>query len=146
MFRGEEDGMRKLVILLLLAGIVPPAFAGNPVTIQMVTVEQLEQALATNHGERDGKLARQISDMKLTQRLSDARLARLENELSGPQTRLALIALADESAFLDLPAAEIPSTAVPGAAGQAELLARTIDIVKTAVAEQYAKYLRSISQ
>jgi hypothetical protein len=127
--------MRKLAVLLLLAGIVPPAFAGKPPATQMVTVEQLQQALATAHGERDGKLAKQISDMKLTERLSDARLARLENELPGPQTRLAPVALADESQFLDLPAAEIPSMAVPGAAGQAELLARTMDYVKTTVAK-----------
>jgi hypothetical protein len=119
----------------LLAAIVTPLLAVKPPVTQMVTVEQLEQALATAHGVRDGNLAKQISNMKLTQRLSDARLARLENELPGSQTRLALVALADESQFLDLPAAEIPSTAVPGAAGQAELLARTMDYVNKTVAK-----------
>jgi hypothetical protein len=127
--------MRKWSTLVLLAAIVTPLLAEKPPATQMVTVEQLEQALATVHGVRDGNLAKQISDMKLTERLSDARLARLENELRGPQTRLALVALADESQFLNLPAAEIPSTAVPGAAGQAELLARTMDYVKTTVAK-----------
>ena len=76
--------MRKWSTLVLLAAIVTPLLAVKPPVTQMVTVEQLEQALATAHGERDGKLAKQISDMKLTERLSDARLARLENELPDP--------------------------------------------------------------
>jgi hypothetical protein len=85
--------------------MVSPAFAEKRDATQMVTVEQLEQALATVHGVRDGKLAKQISYMKLTQRLSDAKLALLQKELPGPQALLALVALADESQILHLPAA-----------------------------------------
>jgi hypothetical protein len=119
--------------MILLAGIVLPAFAGKPVTTQMVTVEQLEQALATVHDVPDKKLAEQLGDMKLTERLSDTRLARLEKELPGPKARQALTALADESSFLDLPAADILSLPVPDHAAQAALLALTVDYVKKVV-------------
>ena len=125
--------MRRWAILVLLVAIVLPAFAEKPVSTQMVTVAQLEQMLAAAHGVRDGKLAQQIADMKLTERLSDASFARLETNLPGNKSHLALVALADESAFLDLPAAEIPCASAPDASGQAALLAKMMDYLNKAV-------------
>ncbi|MGA7339985.1 MAG: hypothetical protein WBE72_18270 [Terracidiphilus sp.] len=126
--------MPKLATLVLLAGIAAPALAEGRAITQRVTVEQLEQAIAHAHRGRDGPLAKRISNLKLSERLSAARLLRLENELPGAQSRGALSALADESAFLDLPAAEIPSRPAPDPAAQAILLGLSVDYVKTAIA------------
>ena len=69
--------MRKLGLLLLLVGIAFPALAAK-----RVTVEQLEQLLAAAHGKPDAEVARQLSDLELTERLSSARLSRWEGSPS----------------------------------------------------------------
>jgi VWFA-related protein len=114
--------MRKLATLLLLAGIALPAFA-----VERVTVEQLEQLLAAAHGKPDAKVAQQLSGLELTEQLSMAKLARAAPDLPGPQSRRSLVLLADESAFLDPPAAEIPTTAAPDFAAQRRIIALTVD-------------------
>jgi VWFA-related protein len=120
--------MRKLALLLLLAGIALPTFAAN-----RLTVEQLEQLLAAAHGRRDVEIARQLSNLELTERLSTAKLARWEADLPGPEARRSLVTLADESAFLDLPGAEIPATAAPDFAEQRRMMALTVDYVSKTI-------------
>ncbi|HEY6376959.1 MAG TPA: hypothetical protein VIX90_15675, partial [Edaphobacter sp.] len=120
----RPSAMRKLPFILLLVGIVLPAFASKH-----VTVEQLEQALTAAHGKPDAEIARELSDLELTERLSTATLSRLEKDLPGTETRQALIALADFSAFLDLPTEEIPDLAKPDIPVQRQLMAQTIDYV-----------------
>jgi VWFA-related protein len=116
--------MRKLPLLLLLAGLAFPAFAAR-----RVTVEQLEQVVTAAHGKSDAEVARQLSDLELTERLSATRLARLEADLPGAETRQAVIALADVAAFLDLPATDIPDIPIPAIPAQRQLMAQTIDYV-----------------
>jgi hypothetical protein len=125
--------MRKWAILVLWATFAWPALAAEPAVTRLVTVEQLEQAVTNSHGRRDRRLARQISDMKLTERLSAAGLARLEKDLRGSQAREALVALADESAFLSLPASEIPTRPAPSAAEQAAMLALSAEYAKKTI-------------
>ena len=108
-----------LALLLLLPG---PAFAAKS-----ITVEQLEQVLAAAHGKPDAKVAQQLSGLQLTERLSMAKLARAAAALPGPQSRRSLVLLADVSAFLDPPAAEIPATAAPDFAAQRRMIALTVD-------------------
>jgi VWFA-related protein len=120
--------MRKLALLLLLAGIALPTFAAS-----RVTVEQLEQLLAAAHGRRDIEIARQLSNLELTERLSTAKLSRWEADLPGPEARRSLVTLADESAFLDLPGAEIPATAAPDFAEQRRMMALTVDYVSKTI-------------
>jgi VWFA-related protein len=120
--------MRKLALLLLLAGIALPTFAAS-----RVTVEQLEQLLAAAHGRRDVEIARQLSNLELTERLSTAKLSRWEADLPGPEARQSLVTLADESAFLDLPGAEIPATAAPDFAEQRRMMALTVDYVSKTI-------------
>jgi len=62
-------------------------------------VEQLEQALATAQGKPDADVARQLSDLELTERLSPAELSHWQTALPGEQTRLALVALAMPRSF-----------------------------------------------
>jgi VWFA-related protein len=114
--------MQKLGLLLLAAGFALPGFAAT-----RITVEQLEHVLASAHGRPDVKVARQLSGLELTERLSAAKLSRWEADSPGPESRQALVALADLSAFLDPPAAEIPATATPDLETQRKIMAQAVD-------------------
>lgn len=114
--------MRKLPILLLLFAAVLSVHAA-----EQLTVEQLEHTLATGHGKKDQDLAKQLGAMELSERLSSPRLATLQAGLPGRKSRLALLALADASVFLQLPAAEIPATAPPDAHTQNLILSKAAE-------------------
>jgi VWFA-related protein len=116
--------MRRCVLLVCLAAMVSPALAAR-----RVTVEQLQQVLSAIHSKPDAQIALQLSDLQLTERLSTGKLLQLEGNLSGPQARQALTALADLSAFLSLPPAELPATPAPGVAEQRRILALTVNYV-----------------
>ena len=120
--------MRNLSILLLIVGSVLPSMATT-----VVTADQLEQMLASNHGTSDAQAAAQLSDVVLSERLSTARLSRCEADLPGPRARQALRIIADMSAFLDLPAAEIPSLAKPEPKAQREMIALAVNYVSTTI-------------
>jgi VWFA-related protein len=92
-----------------------------------VTVEQLEQTLKGVQGRTDAEAAKQLSGLVLTERLSSAKLSTWKAGLSGAKARQALVALADASAFLDPPAAEIPADAPPDLAAQRRIMAQAID-------------------
>jgi len=111
----------------------PVFYDQPPPGIERVTVEQLEHALSTINGSSDAEVARQLSGMELSQRLSTARLATLKARLKGKKARQALVALADESVFLAPPAGEIPSTAPPDAATQRLMMSRTVNYVDKAL-------------
>jgi len=98
-----------------------------------VTVDQLEQALAAAHGKPDAKVAEQLSELELTERLSEDKLSRWVADLPGPESKRSLVVLADVSAFLDPPAAEIPSTAAPDIAMQRRLIALTTGYVSKTI-------------
>jgi len=125
--------MRKLTILILLAGMALPAFAANDVKSEMVSVAQLEQALAAAHGKPDADLAQQLSGMELTERLSAARLVRLKTDLPGEKARLALAILADSAEFLSPPAAEIPADTAPDPTTARQMLTAIVDYVNKTV-------------
>jgi VWFA-related protein len=78
-----------------------------------VTVEQLEQVLSAAHDKQDAEVARQLSDLTLTERLSSTRLLACLAGLRGGKARQALVALADASTFLNPPASEISTDAPP---------------------------------
>jgi hypothetical protein len=97
--------------------------------VGQVTVAGLEQAVAAVHGKPENAAAQRLGALELSQRLSTQRLERLKTRLPGEKAKLALIAVADSSAFLDLPAEEIPAMAPLDRAAQDELLAKTVDYV-----------------
>jgi hypothetical protein len=123
-----ERTVRKLVIATMLMGISLPVFAAR-----RVSVEQIEQVLASAHGWKDAKLARQLTELEATERISTSRLARWKAVIPEGKARLALVALADQSAFLDLPAAEIPDLATPDQDAQRQILAKASEYVKRTV-------------
>lgn len=120
--------MRKIVFLLLLAELTPGALAAKRVNVQ-----QVEELLAQERGQPDAKAAKMLAGLELTERASSARLARWQESFPGSETRTALLALADASAFLHLPASEIPALAAPDAATQKQIVSRMVEYVKTTV-------------
>ena len=120
--------IRKIAFLLTLASFAPQAFAAKH-----ITVEQLEQALSAAQGKADADVARQISDLELTERLSPAKLSHWQATLPGEQTRLALVALADAAEFHAPPAAEISSAPAPDLAAQRKILALTVSYVSRTI-------------
>jgi VWFA-related protein len=111
-----------------------PVFYDQPRSgIERMTVAQLEQALQTMHANSDAEVARRLSGIELTERLSTARLPTLQALLKGKKSQRLLIALADESVFLALPAEEIPSIAPPEAATQRQMISRTVDYVNKTI-------------
>jgi hypothetical protein len=118
----------KLAILLLLGAFGSTAFAGIPTTV--AGVEDLMQSL---HGKPDGDVAEKVATLELTERASSTRLSRWQADFKGRLAREALLALADASAFLDLPKADIPSIAMPDEAARKQILSRTIEYVKTTI-------------
>jgi hypothetical protein len=126
--RRNYRAMRKWATLLLLCGIAWPAMAAKTLSI-----EQMEQLLAKLHGKPDGKVAGELDDVQLTERMSLARLARWEQDLPGSKTREALMKLADLSAFLKPPRAdEVPDPA-PDAETQQRMLWLAVQYVKTTI-------------
>ena len=125
--------MRKLAILVLLGAMVLPARTEKPVRTRRLTVEQLEQFLSAAHGLKDKELAKQIYDTRLAERLSEEKRSIFEKELPGPRSQGALTAIADESDFLDLPSAEVPSQPAPTQDEQGAILARAVDYVKSTI-------------
>jgi hypothetical protein len=84
--------MRRVAVLLLLAGSALSCAAAKP-----VTVEQLERMLVATHDASDVHMAGQLSDLFLIERLSTARLSHDEAGLPGRRARQALMVLADMS-------------------------------------------------
>jgi hypothetical protein len=121
--------MGKVVFLLVLTvGMASPAMAAKS-----ISVEQLEQLLAAAHGQSDGKVAKQLSGLELTEQASSVRLARWKADFPGRRSREALTELAGASAFLSLPAADVLVNAPPDRETQRAILDRTIDYVSKTV-------------
>ena len=112
--------MRRLILLVVLAGLAYPAGAAT-----RVTVAQLDQALTAALAARkpDAEIAREIGSLELSERLTEASLNRLNIRLAQDALAAqALALLADWSAFLDPPVAELPGTAAPDGAARQRML------------------------
>jgi VWFA-related protein len=112
--------MRNLILAGLLAVMALPAGAAK-----RVTVAQLDQFLASETADHraDADTARKIGDLELTERLTEVGLGRIAKSFAlGPRSALAVELLADQSAFLDPPAAELPATAPPDDATQQHMM------------------------
>jgi hypothetical protein len=120
--------MRKWAVVLLLAVSAWPAMAAKS-----VSVGQLDQLLDTLRGKSDGKVAQELSDLELTERVSPARLAHWEKDFPGSRSHEALIKLADLAAFLNPPAGDVVPIPGPDSQTQERMLALAADYVKTTI-------------
>jgi VWFA-related protein len=114
--------LRKSALFILLASIALPAFAA-----EQINVAQLEQILAAAQGKSHADLAEKLAGLELTDRLTSPRLEQLRAGLTDEKSKETLVALADASAFLDPPSADIPATATPDVATQRHIMALTVD-------------------
>lgn len=118
----------RLLLILIAAGGYQPLFAAR-----QITVKQLESIAASAHDMSDGKIATEIEGLELTERLSQTDLSRCMVNLPGLHSKRAFLVLADQSAFLDPPAAEIPALPEPDLATQRKMMALTADYVTNAM-------------
>lgn len=107
----------------------PAFYDQTPGGIELVTVQQLERWLSTADKSANTQMEQKLLLMRLSERLSTARLRKFETTLTGKKAREALVALADRSAFLAPPADEISPTAPPDAAAQRLMISRAIAYV-----------------
>jgi VWFA-related protein len=103
-----------------------PAYQDHPSEARRVSVAQLEQLLEADHGSKDNEVAQEIFGVELTERMSSTRLSSWKGHLPGERSRAALVAVADRSAFLALPPADIPTTATPDPAVRQQMLSRMV--------------------
>jgi len=105
-----------------------PVYYDQPrrIPAQRLSVAQLEQLLEQSQHKSESQLVSELSNLELTERMSSAKLNAWKSRLHGKKVLQALVALADASAFLALPAAEIPNLPVPTLDEQHEQLARVL--------------------
>jgi hypothetical protein len=120
--------MRRIAPLLLLFTIALPGLAANP-----ISVEELEHLLTAASSQGDDHVARRLSHLELNQRLNSVKLSSWLSALPGQKSRQALLALADMSAFLDLPATEIPATPAPDTVAQRRMLSLSLDYISKTI-------------
>ncbi len=113
-----------VLVLVLLSGLASPAWA-----TKYLSVDQVEQLLVQLHGKPDGKVAAELGDIQLTQRVSSARLAHWETEFAGSRAHEELLKLADMSAFLSPPASDVVPDPRPDTKRQLEILSLAVQYV-----------------
>jgi hypothetical protein len=96
---------------------------------QSVTVEEVQRIFVEDQSKPDAEVARQLSGLELTERMSSAKLKPLEQSVPGTKSRRALVALADASVFLSPAAADVLSQVPPDLEEQRRMLAMTVDYV-----------------
>ena len=132
--------VRKLLLLLLLAGYAFPALAAKDASVAKITVAQLEAMLTAAHGTPGEDVARQLSGVELTERLNAVKLAEWKKNLPGDKAREQLLILADSAVFLNPPAAEILADPTPDPAAARQMLTQVVNYVNT-TARQLPNFL-----
>jgi VWFA-related protein len=111
-----------------------PVFYDQPsFAPRRVSVHELEQILDTANAEQDGELANQLAGLELSERFNSKLLSLWKNRLRGKKSIAALVTLADASAFLDPPAAEILSDPAPDLDVQRQVILRTAKYLKEVI-------------
>ncbi len=120
--------MRRCAILLLFAGFSFPAMASKS-----LPVEEFEELLAKLQNKPDARVAQELADVELTERVSLERLTQWEKSFPGAKSHEALMRLADSAAFLKTPALDLLRIAPPDNDTQEKMLALASDYVKTSM-------------
>src|SRR5215469_6580266 len=110
--RRQLGSISKLGCLMLFF-LGPTVLAPSPPSTPGLTLPEFDQVLAGFDKKSDRASARQIAGLRLNERVSSAKLSEWEAKFRGDRTRKALMAIADATAFLPSPAAEVSSTAPP---------------------------------
>lgn len=118
-----EPRKEKTLIAQLTAGKERAALRQMTVAQLIATVENLK-------GKPDVQAAKEIDDLQLTERLSSPKLAALSAQVTGPQSKSALMGVGDASVFLEPPKDEIPQNATPDLARQKQIMSLAVDYLK----------------
>jgi hypothetical protein len=110
---------------LVLVGVGIPAIASKP-----VDVREFEEVMEASKGLSDGAMSRKLDGMELTERLSADRLTDLYATLPGKRSQQSLIRLADESAFLKLPATDLDAKGAPTLAEASGIFKQVVSYTK----------------
>ena len=102
-------------------------------TAKKVGTGELIQIVAAAQSMPDADLAKKLTGVELTDRLSGTRLADLTSRLPGDKSRLVLMLIADRSIFLPPPADEMPGDAAPNAASAQQMLVKVVKYVNATV-------------
>jgi len=130
---------RTILLLAFAAAFIalPARAASHPKIAQQanasspsISVAELQRIVTGRKRKSDAKLARQLSRIELGERMSDATLQTLKKGLPGPKSRSALLAIADASAFLPPPPADVLEQAPPIAAERTHMLSLTVDYLR----------------
>jgi hypothetical protein len=122
----HEGHMRRSLAFLLFSVVIGiPAQAAKH-----ITVKQLDQGLADAKNKPDQELARWLYSLTLSERMSCQSLQHRQDSMPGDKSRKALTALADSSAFLNLPPEETPKTAPLDRNAQEQLLLSAVDYIE----------------
>jgi VWFA-related protein len=111
----------------------PVFYDQPPIPSRKVSVQELEQILDTANYEQDSELANQLASLELSERLNSNLLSLWKKRLRGKKSIAALVTLADESAFLDPPAAEILSDPAPDFDAQRQMILGTAKYLKEVI-------------
>jgi hypothetical protein len=129
MTQWEINLMSRRVLVIGLALLCAPSlFAAK-----RMTVSQFEEQLERLHGKSDSFVTDRIQSVELTQRATSTRLAQWLAAFPGKHEQLALIALADSSAFLNLPSSDLASLNEPSSDEQQAILARAVEYLQDTV-------------
>lgn len=113
------------MLVLLLAIFVlssSPSWAANKT--QFLTVAQLDQWLTSVQGQADGKIAKELQNTILSERLDTAQLALWQARLPGRRSQDALAALSDGSILLPPPQLDLLAGPEPDPRAQEDMLSR----------------------
>ena len=95
-----------------------------------LSIDQMEQLLIKLQGKPDGKVAGQLEDAQLTERVSGARLAHWKTEFPGKRSQEELTRLADMSAFLRPPASDVLRDPAPDRETQERMVSMAVEYVR----------------
>ena len=129
--------VRKALLVLAFAAISLQGLAAAK-----VTVEQLEKTVIGIAGrvDNDEQVTDRLTELELTERLSKARFERLSAKLPGERSKQALLALADCSAFLDLPDEDVLKIPRPDAKRAGKIVSRAADFTVETVSKMPSFY------
>jgi hypothetical protein len=116
---------------LAIAAPWPSGESGEGSAPQRVAVEDVQRILAEARGKSDAEVARQLSGVELTERMSYAKLKSLEQNVPGKKSRWALVALSDASVFLSPAVADVLPQAPSDLNEQRRMVALTVEYLGT---------------
>lgn len=118
------------VLIISMCVYVTPAAADTP---KRVGTDELIQIVADAQSLPDAELARKLTGVVLTDRLTSGRLAELMGSLPGDKSRTVVTVLADQSIFLPPSPHTVPDDGIPNAAATRQMLVKIVNYVNVTV-------------